>query len=82
MSNKLRRVLFPTTEELNEDRKRWMKFWEEAVKEKSCSVCVHFYDDSTGVSTDYGCDLGGDYNDIAISRINRGQCDRWEKVTE
>ena len=80
MSNKLRRVLCPTPEEQKEDLKKRLKLWGEAVKEKSCSVCVHFYDDSTGVSTDYGCDLGGDYNDCAISRIGRGECDRWEKT--
>ena len=81
MSNKLRRLFFPTEEEIAEDRKKFIEMWEQGVEEKCCSVCVHFYDYSTGICTDYGCDLGDKYNDTAILRIGRGKCDRWEETT-
>ena len=80
MSNLLRRTLFPTEEELAEDRKKFMEIWKQGVEERCCSVCVHFYDYSTGLSTNFGCDLGDEYDDIAILRIGRGNCDKWEEV--
>ena len=79
MGNKLRRLFFPTEEELEEDFLEAKEEMRKAVEERCCSVCTHFYDYSTGVSTNYGCDLGDDYNDCAILRIGRGECDRWEK---
>ena len=79
MGNKLRRIFFPTEEELAEDFQKAKEEMRKAVEERRCSVCTHFYDYSTGVSTNYGCDLGDDYNDIAILRIGRGKCDSWEK---
>lgn len=79
MGNKLRRIFFPTEEEREEDRRVIKDLMRKAVEERCCSVCTHFYDYSTGVYTNYGCDLGDDYNDIAICRIGRGECDRWEK---
>lgn len=79
MGNKLRRIFFPTEEERAEDFQKVKEVMRKAVEEKSCSVCTHFYDYSTGVSTNYGCELGDDYNNCAISRIGRGECDRWEE---
>ena len=79
MGNKLRRIFFPTEAELAEDFQKAKEEMRKAVEERRCSVCTHFYDYSTGVSTNYGCDLGDDYNDIAILRIGRGKCDSWEK---
>lgn len=81
MSNLLRRTLFPTEEELAEDLRKAKEEIRKAVEERCCSVCTHFYDYSTGIYTNYGCDLGDDYNDTAILRIGRGKCDRWEEKT-
>ena len=71
-----RRVFHPTSEEQKEDRLFWNNLIANARAKKLCCACIHFYDHSTSLSTEFGCELG--YDDTAICRKNEGKCAYWE----
>lgn len=79
MGNLLRQA-FGLDEEYNKKVLEWIdEQRKESIKNKECCVCDHFYDYSTGVSTDYGCELP-DHNDYAI--LDKKGCCDWVLMCE